>query len=282
MIVFDAVDFSYHQPEGEDISALKGIDLTVAEGESLLVLGGNGSGKTTLLKLACGLLAPTKGTVRIRDHDTKTSHLDLGDIVSLVLSRPRDMIFSPIAEEDVAFGLECRGFAPEEIRARVDRSLDMVGMARFAKAHIQQLSGGEQQKVVLAGALAQNPKILLLDEPTAYLDSGDSRRMLEQIHELKNSMTLLLATQRPDPAIEVDRVLVLHEGKSVFCGPPAELPHKSEIFRTAGLSTPKTVLLGDHLRKMGVRIKKPYHSPQLLVKQLCKLWSQTSATQAER
>jgi energy-coupling factor transport system ATP-binding protein len=281
MIVFDAVDFCYHHPEGEDIPALKGIDLTIADGESVLVLGGNGSGKTTLLKLASGLLTPSKGTVRIRGLDTKTSHLDLGDIVSLVLSRPRDMIFSPIAEEDVAFGLECRGLPPEEIRVRVDRSLDMVGMGQFAKAHIQQLSGGEQQKVVLAGALAQDPKILLLDEPTAYLDSGESRRMLEQIHELKNSMTLLLATQRPDPTIQVDRVLVLHQGKSVFCGPPADLPHKSETLRAAGLLTPKTVLLGEHLRKKGVPIKRPYHTPQLLVKQLCKLWSQTSATQAE-
>jgi energy-coupling factor transport system ATP-binding protein len=278
MIVFEAVDFSYQNPEGNDIPALKGINLTVAEGESVLVLGGNGSGKTTLLKLACGLLLPTVGTIRIQGTDTKSNCLVLPKIVSLVLSRPRNMIFSPIVEEDVAFGPECQGLPSEEIRTRVDQSLQMVGMGQFRRAQIHRLSGGEQQKVVLAGAIAQNPGILLLDEPTAYLDSGESRRLLDQVRKLQDSMTLMVATQNPDPAFRADQVLVLHEGRSVFYGSPVTLSDKAEILKTAGLIPPKAVLLGKQLRKSGLPIEEPYHTPELLVKQLCKLWSQTSAT----
>jgi energy-coupling factor transport system ATP-binding protein len=280
MIVFDNVDFAYRSHKGEDICALEGINLTVAKGESLLVLGGNGSGKTTLLKLARGLLSPTRGDVRIKGADTATERAKLSRIVSFVLSRPGDMIFSPIVEEDIAFGLECRGLPPEEIRYRVDRSLETVGMARFAKARIYRLSGGEQQKIVLAGALVQNPDVLLLDEPTAYLDSGESRRMMERVKKLQDSMTIILATQRPDPVFRPDRVLVLHEGKTVFCGPQADLHHRAGIMKAAGLAPPKTVLLGERLRKKGVPVKDPSHTPELLVKQLCKLWSQTSPTSA--
>ncbi len=284
MIVFDNVDFSYHNTKGEAIPALDGIELAVSEGEFLLILGSNGSGKTTLLKLACGLLLPGRGTVRIRGLDTGDPHnrSKILNIISLVLSRPSDMIFSPVVEEDVAFGLECRGLPGEKIRTRVERSLTMVGMMEFRKAQTHQLSGGEQQKVVLAGSLAQNPDILLLDEPTAYLDSGESRRMLKLVQKLRrrNSMTLLLATHRPDPAFQADRVLVLQEGKAVFTGPPTDLSNRPGILRAAGLIPSKTALLRKRLRKKGIPVGNPSHTPELLVRRLCELGSRTSPISA--
>jgi energy-coupling factor transport system ATP-binding protein len=212
--------------------------------------------------------------------DSKDPRLDLPHIVSYVLSRPGDMIFSPIVEEDIAFGLECRGLPSEEICTRVNHSLTMLELTEFRKNQTHQLSGGEQQKVALAGALAHNPKILLLDEPTAYLDSSQSRKMLKQVQKLKNSITILLATQRPDPIFQPDRILVLHKGRSFFCGPPADLLNQPEILKLAGLIPSKSLLLGKRLRKKGLPLKKPYHTPEQLIKQLCKLWCQTSATSA--
>lgn len=282
MIVFDNVDFSYNNSEGEEIPALVGLELSIAEGESLLILGGNGSGKTTFLKLVCGLLLPTRGTVRIQGLDTgnHNNRSNLLYSISLVLSRPSDMIFSPIVEEDVAFGLECRGFPAQEIRERVEKTLKMVGMMGFRKAQTHQLSGGEQQKVVLAGSLAQDPNILLLDEPTAYLDSRESRRMLELVQTIRRrkSMTLLLATHRPDLAIDADRVLVLQKGKAVFYGTFADLSSRPEIFKTAGIIPSKSILLGERLRKKGILLGTPSNTPELLVKRLCELRSQISPT----
>jgi energy-coupling factor transport system ATP-binding protein len=280
MIVFDKVYFSYSNHLGENIPALKGINLSVVEGESLLILGGNGSGKTTLLKLARGLLMPTKGTVRIQGLDTNDPRSELSHLVSYILSRPGDMIFSPIVEEDVAFGLECRGLPSEEICSRVNHSLKMLGLTELRKNQTHQMSGGEQQKVALAGALAHDPKILLLDEPTAYLDSGQSRRILKQVQQLKNPITILLTTQRPDPMFQPDRILVLHKGRSLFCGPPADLLNQPEILTLAGLIPSKSLLLGKRLYKKGIPLKNPYHTPEQLIKQLCKLWYQISAISA--
>jgi energy-coupling factor transport system ATP-binding protein len=280
MIVFDNVYFSYPNPHGESIPALKGINLSLAEGESLLILGGNGSGKTTLLKLARGLLMPTEGTVRIQGLNSRNPRSDLSHLVSYVLSRPGDMIFSPIVEEDIAFGLECRGLPSKEIYTRVHHSLAMLELTKIRKNQTHQLSGGEQQKVALAGALAHNPKILLLDEPTAYLDFSQSQRMLKQIRKLKNSITILLATQRPDPIFQPDRILVLHKGSSLFCGPPVDLLNQPETLKLAGFIPSKSLLLGNRLRKKGLPLKKPYHTPEQLIRQLCKLWCQISATSA--
>ena len=275
MIVFNKVDFFYPGRDGGPVAALKGISLAVPEGEFLLILGGNGSGKSTLLKLVRGLLLPSGGTVRVRGLDTAgaENRRELDDTVSMVLSRPADMIFSPVVEEDVAFGLECRGRPPEEIRRRVGESLHMLGMEKLRRGRTHRLSGGEQQKVVLAGALARSPRVLLLDEPTAYLDGGEARRMLELVRSIqrRTGMTLLLATQRPDLAPRADRVLVLREGEIVFCGPPADLLDCPRTLRALGLVPSKTVLLKEYLRKKGIPVGKPCHTPELLARRLCEL-----------
>lgn len=217
---------------GSTIPALRDINLAVAPGEFLLVLGGSGSGKSTLLRFLAGL-APdfsggrVQGRVLLGERDMATMRRrDLAKRIGLVFQDPdRSLLFRDL-EAEVAFGLENAGFPAAEIRRRVAETISALGLSEYRGVKLTELSGGLRQKVALAAALALRPELLLLDEPTAELDPVAAAEFLHVLKDLNSELglTVVLAEQRADRCLPLaDRVLVLDKGSIAWQGSPRDL-----------------------------------------------------------
>lgn len=254
----EAVTFSYTTAEGAAPLVLDGVDLEIAPGSFVAVLGHNGSGKSTLAKHLNAILLPTGGKVYVEDMDTQDEALllDIRRTVGMVFQNPDNQIVANVVEEDVAFAPENLGVPPEEIRRRVDEALRMVGMSDYATHAPHLLSGGQKQRVAIAGVIAMRPKCLVMDEPTAMLDPVGRREVLDTIRDLNRQygMTIVLITHHMDEAAQADRLLVMSEGKIVADGPPREIFQRVEQLRDVGLSVPDTVELCWQLHQAGADI----------------------------
>ena len=193
------VSFSYKSNiSGENVKAIDGVSLDVKEGEFVCILGANGSGKSTLAKLINAQLTPQEGEIRVEGMST-TDEDKIWEIrreCGMVFQNPDNQIVTTIVEEDVAFGPENLGLPSEEIRKRVDMALDIVGMTKFKDHSPTLLSGGQKQRVAIAGILALMPDIIIFDEPTAMLDPGGRKDVLDTILKLnrEENKTILLIT----------------------------------------------------------------------------------------
>ena len=221
-----ALDWSW-TPAGRSAPVLDGIDLAIAPGERILLLGASGSGKSTLLQAWAGVLG---GADEGEQSGSLTvDGLEVGAVrgrVGLLLQDPDAQLVLARAGDDVAFGPENLGEPVAEIRARVPRALDSVGVAALADADTRRLSGGQQQRVALAGVLAMRPAALLLDEPTAQLDPAGVREIAAAVAALvvDRGLTLVVVEHRVDVwASLVDRVVVLEAGRVVADGPVADV-----------------------------------------------------------
>ncbi len=218
MVVADALVRDY--PSGDSVvHALRGIDLTVGRGQLVAVRGRSGSGKTTLLNLLGGLDQPTAGRVVVDGHEI--SSLREAELVE-VRRRTVAFIFQafglvPIltAAENVEVPLRLVRADPRERNARVDHLLDLVGLAERARHRPHELSGGEQQRVAIARALANQPRLLLADEPTGQLDSETGHRIMTLLRSVvrREGITAIVATHDPMMLDVADRVLELHDGR---------------------------------------------------------------------
>ncbi len=219
MIEIREVRFAYTGRKGSARPVFEGLNLLIPSGRYVAVMGPNGTGKSTLGKLIKGLLSPSSGEVFIGGLPLKRG--EVSPRVGYVFSNPENQIVASVVEEDVAFGLENRGVDPSIMALRIRDSLRMVEMEdyRFHPPHL--LSGGQQQKVVLAGALAMESEILVLDEPTSMLDLQDRREILDlfaKIHKQRGS-TLLHITHSFAEALRAQNLLYLdHGGKVSFYG----------------------------------------------------------------
>lgn len=234
--------YTYERTDGEKIEALRGLDLSVLEGEFVAILGHNGSGKSTLARLLNGLLQPLRGDVEVMGMNTKDSAkiYDIRRALGLVFQNPDNQMVATVVEEDVAFGPENLGLNPKEIVYRVDHALKLVEMEeeRMRAPHL--LSGGQKQRVAIAGILAINPEIIVLDEPTAMLDPIGRReimRTLKRLHE-EEKKTIVLITHFMEEAILADRVVVLSDGKLVMEGTPREIFARTKELRELALDVP--------------------------------------------
>jgi energy-coupling factor transport system ATP-binding protein len=242
--------------------ALAGIDLDVAAGERLCVLGANGSGKSTLASVLCGLLAPDGGTVELAgrtvfsdgtpDPDAyRAARRDIG----LVFQNPEDQIVTTVVADDVAFGPENLGMPRGEICRRVDRELGRVAMGAYAQADPTHLSGGQQQRVALAGALAMGPSVLVLDEPGASLDVRGRAGIMHVLDELaETDVTTIHITHFVDEALSADRVLVLDHGHVALEGTPEEVFSHGDELLALGLTMPFAARLSHALRDRSVDV----------------------------
>lgn len=217
MIEVKGVKYKYQETESKG-TAVNGVSLQINKGEFLAVLGPNGSGKSTLAKLLNGLLKPTEGIVTVDGLDTRND----GDItlirqrLGFLFQNPENQIVAPIVEEDVAFGPENLGLPPEEIRQRVDKALDIVGLSHCRKHPVQFLSGGQKQCVAIAGLLAMEPEYLILDEPTAMLDPVGRKKVLDIVLELKNrGVGIIYITHHLKEAILAQRLILMEKGQVV-------------------------------------------------------------------
>jgi energy-coupling factor transport system ATP-binding protein len=226
--------------------------LTIAAGEWVAVVGPSGAGKTTLLKLIKGLLRPQTG--QIRANSTLLPPGALNHFAACVFANPENQIISPVVAEDVAFALENMGLAPEIINARVEEALRWVGLWRRARDFSHHLSGGEQQRLILAGALAQGKSCLLLDDPLSMVGGrsrGEILSLLQTIHR-KTSCTMMHTTHLLEEAVMAQRLIALERGKVVFDGSPYHFLQEEELIERLGLEVPAIVKLGDMLSRRGI------------------------------
>ena len=214
---------------------LNDISFTVAEGETICLLGASGSGKSTLLRMIAGLEAPDSGLIAFNGLDLTTTPPHLRDF-GLVF---QDYALFPHlnVNENVAFGLKMRRKGQAEITERVASSLDMVSLAEFGNRKVTDLSGGEQQRVALARALAIRPRLLMFDEPLGALDRALREDLLNQLRMIlhRTSIPAIYVTHDQEEAFTIaDRVLILHDGKIVRDGTPADVWAKPESAFVAG------------------------------------------------
>ncbi|WP_114577608.1 energy-coupling factor ABC transporter ATP-binding protein [Saliphagus sp. LR7] len=207
-----------------DVTAIAGLSLTLGDGEFVVLAGTNGSGKTTLLGHCNGLLVPDEGRVLVDGHDVADEPVAVRRRVGMVFQHPRDQFVAATVGEDVAFGPANLGHPREEIDRRVERALAAVGMGSRTEEAIEALSGGEQSRVAIAGALAMEPTHLVLDEPFAGLDEPARRSVLARLEELSASGTaILVATHDLRDVLELaDRVVGMSEGAVVLDRAPAD------------------------------------------------------------
>jgi cobalt transport protein ATP-binding subunit len=234
-------DLQHRYPDGTH--ALKGIDLTVSDGEFLLICGPNGSGKTTLIRLVGGLLNPTAGSVQINGFDPIKNSREVRRLVGMVFQDPDSQIVGETVKEDIAFGPENLGLPVKEIMERVDRALRVMGLKELSEKPCYLLSGGEKRRLAIAGVLAMRPQVILFDEPFSFLDYPGIQEVLKHMVNLhREGHTLVVTTHDVEKVIaHVDRTAIIHEGELKMAGPPEELMMKLSQF---GVRPPCYALLG--------------------------------------
>ena len=252
------VSFRY---EGEDESAapvLDHVSLEIEAGSFVVILGHNGSGKSTLAKHLNGILVPDEGKVLVDGMNTKDDDklLDIRRTVGMVFQNPDNQMVASVVEDDVAFAPENLGVPPDEIRARVDEALKLVGMYEFRDRAPHLLSGGQKQRVAIAGVIAMQPRCIVLDEPTAMLDPGGRREVIETVTRLcrENGITVVLITHHMSEAVGADKVFVMSAGHVISEGTPEAVFSKVEALRKEGLTVPDTVALSWELRGAGLDV----------------------------
>ncbi|MDR2767310.1 MAG: ATP-binding cassette domain-containing protein, partial [Treponema sp.] len=225
------LSFYYAEGEGTAKAALNDVSFEVKKGEYLAVLGANGSGKSTLLNCINGLLTPKAGAVTVYDRDGLARDPALaGDLNAIrrsagsVMQNPDNQIVASVVEEDAAFGPSNLGLDEAEIRRRVDNALALTGLLDKREKPPEFLSGGEKQRLALAGALAMDCDCLILDEAASMLDPAAREKLYDILDALiEQGKTILLVTHSFEEAFRCNRALVLSDGGLVFDGKPPEL-----------------------------------------------------------
>lgn len=251
MIELKEVSFSYASSAGPRRQVFEGLNLLVRQGSYAALMGPNGSGKSTLGKLVKGLLSPSSGEVRIDGR--LLSPGEVSPRVGYIFSNPENQIVSSIVEEDVAFGLGNQGMDPALMSARVEESLRMVGMSEYRTHSPHLLSGGQQQKVVIAGILAMECEALVLDEPTSMVDLRDRREILDLFQRLQveKGITLLHITHSFEEALQAQDLIYLENGRISFYGPPEEFLATTPSAGASNLQIPPLYQLILGLREQG-------------------------------
>lgn len=247
----------------DEQTAISNISFSVNDGEVVGIIGHTGSGKSTLLQHLNGLLKPTEGTIKVDDTEItnpKTVMRDVRRKVGLVFQYPEYQLFDETVAKDVAFGPRNLGLNEEEIRERVRDAIELVGLDydEIGERSPFELSGGQKRRVAIAGVIAMKPKVLILDEPTAGLDPGAHRdilEMIENIHDREKNIIIFVSHNMADVARLSDKVLVMDHGRMVMMGTPEEVFSQSKKLKEIGLSTPPITSLMEEIHEAGMDIK---------------------------
>ena len=242
-------------------NALIDVDFSAYEGEYLGIIGHTGSGKSTLIQHLNGLLKPTSGQVLFQGQDiweTKERTRQTRFQVGLVFQYPEYQLFEETVYQDIAFGPKNMKLDPSEVDRRVRQSAEFVGLteAQLKKSPFD-LSGGQKRRVAIAGVIAMEPKVLILDEPTAGLDPVGVSSILENIHDYKrahNATIILVSHSMEEVARNVDRLVVINDAQIPFLGTPREVFANGEDLEEMGLGVPQMTRVFNRLRQMGVDI----------------------------
>lgn len=244
-------DLCFAYSDEDKVGVLKNLNLEIEKGSFVVVLGHNGSGKSTFAKLLNMILRPTSGRIYIdgaditREDMSEDEVYDLRKKIGMVFQNPDNQLVATIVEEDIAFGPENLGVPSDEIRKRVDRALETVGMTDYAKHSPHQLSGGQKQRVAIAGIIAMQPECIIFDESTAMLDPTGRKEVMDTISSLNRDlgMTVIHITHNMNEAVCADRVIVMNDGELVLDGRPDEVFTRVDTLKGYGLGVPQVTEL---------------------------------------
>jgi len=237
--------------------ALSGVTFEVRAGEYVGVVGPNGGGKSTLLRLLNGLLVADSGIVRIAGRDPTAEPFEVRRRVGMLFQNPENGLVAPFVEDDVAFGMENLGVPHEEMHVRVREAIRAVGLSGYERREPHTLSGGEKQRVALAGLLALEPEILLLDEPTSMLDAAGRRDVMDRMRGVRGEKTILHVTHHLGELLDADRVLVLNGGKLVADVSPERLVLDADLLTGNRLVLPPLSRLATGLGLAATKQRTP-------------------------
>lgn len=251
--------FEYSQGTPFAKIALDDITMEIPEGKFVALIGHTGSGKSTLIQHFNGLIKPTSGKVFVDGQDINSEGVHKADIrkkVGLVFQYPEYQLFEETVEKDIAFGPGNLNLSGEEIDIRVRRAMELVGLdfEEFRHKSPFELSGGQKRRVAIAGVVAMEPKVLILDEPTAGLDPRGREEILSQLKELHKSYamtTILVSHSMEDVADLADVVIVMHKGKVVMRDTPKVIFSKVDELEVMGLASPQVTYLMRRLKSSG-------------------------------
>lgn len=273
IIEASALAYSYSGEETDSLPAIYGINLAVYRGEYLALLGPNGSGKTTLLKLFNALLAPSDGEVRVEGISTADEENipRIRRSCGMIFQNPDNQLVATTVEEDIAFGLENLALPSAEIRQRVSDVARLLGLEGLLQQPPHLLSGGEKQRVAIAGVLAMQPACILMDEPTAMLDPAGRRDVIDTVCKLNRDQDIAVihVTHFPEEAAHADRVIILNQGSLVRQGPPADVLTDLKLLHELGLQGTAAVELAALLREDGYSLPPQILHCRELVNSIC-------------
>lgn len=255
------VNYLYSQGTSYEMHALKNVNLEIPDGQFVGLIGHTGSGKSTLTQHLNGLVKATSGHIYYNGediYDEKFSMKKLRSKVGLVFQYPEHQLFETEVLADVCFGPKNLGFTKEEAEEKAKAALRMVGMGEeYDKSSPFELSGGQKRRVAIAGVLAMDPEVLILDEPTAGLDPRGRDEVLDQVSALQRSRgitVILVSHSMEDVAKYVDRLIVMNQGEVRFDGRPVEVFHHYKELEEIGLAAPQTTYLMQKLKKQGADV----------------------------
>ena len=255
--------------------AVDGVDIDIAPGDFVAILGHIGSGKSTLAKHMNAILVPSGGTIWVDGRDTKDP-MELWNVrqsAGMVFQNPDNQIIGTVVEEDVGFGPENLGVPTDEIWKRVKDSLKAVGMLEYRNHSPNKLSGGQKQRVAIAGVIAMEPKCIVLDEPTAMLDPNGRKEVIRTVQELRRrkKVTVILITHYMEEVIDADQVYVMDRGHVVMHGTPREIFSRVDELKKYRLDVPQVTMLAEALKRKGLKIPSGILRTEELVEALCQL-----------
>ncbi len=269
MLTVENVHYSY----SSGVEALKGVSLTVKDGEFVAIMGQNGAGKTTLVKHFNGLLKPTSGKVSVDSvGTTKTSVAALARDVGFVFQNPDHQLFSESVEEEIAFALKNFGYDPHVVEDRITWALNLLGLTQYRKTSPFMLSGGERKRVALASVLAWDPKILILDEPTIGQDHQQKENLRQFIMQMQSQgKTIVIVTHDVEFVAECNpRVILMREGKIVADGEGKDVLTNPQLLEVSSIVLPQIAQIFTQLQtpELPKNVIDIYEAKTLLLKTL--------------
>lgn len=242
-------------------SAVEGLSLDIRRGEFLGIIGHTGSGKSTLIQHLNGLLKPSSGTISLDGTDIWAEPKKIRSVrfrVGLVFQYPEYQLFEDTVRKDVAFGPKNMGLAAHEVERRVLAAIEAVGLdASVLDKSPFALSGGQKRRVAIAGVMAMEPEVLILDEPTAGLDPHGRESILQLLrdyHERRGSTVVLVSHSMEDIARNAQRIIVLSKGGVYMEGTPAQVFARAEELEAVGLDVPQSTKIAAALRRRGMTV----------------------------
>lgn len=234
MIKIDQLSVKYQ--DGNQV--INGIDLRVKDGETIGIIGANGAGKSTLLMTMVGILFPGEGSIEIDGVLLDNKNLrELRERTGVVFQNPDDQLFMSNVFDDIAFGLRNYGMQEENVKQKIMKIMEELGVEKLQHMSSHKLSGGEKRIIAIATVLVMEPSVVLFDEPSSFLDPKTRRRLIHLLRELK--MTKVIATHDLDMALELcDRIVVLKKGKVFAEGNAKDILTNQSLLEAAGLELP--------------------------------------------